>query len=280
MIQEIEINTLDELEKIQKQLDVQNWIYRGVADKDWNIQTSIDRVKKGTALLPYFEYNLLDYTFRSKKLYKELSELDFENYLEVLSFLQHYGAPTRLLDFTRSFYIALFFAFEDPSLDTNYSSIFAFNHLKFRTNFYKTLKLQYSEESNEIDINKYNQFALTNNHEVSFNTFFNEILIENNFKFILPLEPNFFNQRIFVQQGLFLIQGSIDISFQENLEIYDKSELAENILKININRKLISNIILNLAKMGITPYSIYPGIDGFLKDLKLSLFRDYFKIYT
>src|SRR5438093_2893211 len=37
--------------------------------------------------------------------------------LEWLALMQHYGAPTRLLDFTYSFWIALFFAFEEAEND-------------------------------------------------------------------------------------------------------------------------------------------------------------------
>src|SRR6058998_3676205 len=37
--------------------------------------------------------------------------------LEWLALMQHYGAPTGLLDFTRSFWIALFFAFEEAESD-------------------------------------------------------------------------------------------------------------------------------------------------------------------
>src|SRR5881227_953261 len=37
--------------------------------------------------------------------------------LEWLALMQHYGAPTRLLDFTESFWIALYFAFEDAEED-------------------------------------------------------------------------------------------------------------------------------------------------------------------
>ena len=36
-----------------------------------------------------------------------------DNRLEWLALMQHYGAPTRLLDFTRSPYVACFFALEE-----------------------------------------------------------------------------------------------------------------------------------------------------------------------
>jgi hypothetical protein len=38
--------------------------------------------------------------------------------LECLSFIQHFGGPTRLLDWTYSFYIAAFFALSSATLDS------------------------------------------------------------------------------------------------------------------------------------------------------------------
>ena len=79
------------------------------------IQTEIDRAKT-------FHNNLLE------KFYDAFGHPAYD--LSILSFLQHYKAPTPLLDFTYSFDSALFFATDglkhNPSLDIeNYCSIYA-----------------------------------------------------------------------------------------------------------------------------------------------------------
>jgi hypothetical protein len=40
-----------------------------------------------------------------------------DNILEIFSIMQHHGAPTRLLDFTHSAYVACFFAVENEHLN-------------------------------------------------------------------------------------------------------------------------------------------------------------------
>lgn len=78
-------------------------IYRGMADKNWKLLPSLGRYKD---LSDGQEYNLV------KNLLSLRPEAftNLNSNFEILSKMQHYELPTRLLDFTTNPLIALFFA--------------------------------------------------------------------------------------------------------------------------------------------------------------------------
>lgn len=89
------------------------YIFRGQKDADWKLVSVFDR---NYGKLPFdskqhLETKLL-YEFKRMCIEWEGKE-NFKHYdiHEVMSAGQHYGLPTRLLDWTYSFYIASFFAF-------------------------------------------------------------------------------------------------------------------------------------------------------------------------
>lgn len=81
-------------------------IYRGMADKNWKLLPSLGRYKD---LSDGQEYNLV------KNLLSLRPEafINLNSNFEILSKMQHYELPTRLLDFTTNPLIALFFACSD-----------------------------------------------------------------------------------------------------------------------------------------------------------------------
>ena len=84
--------------------------YRGHADSSWQLQTSLERVNQ-RFLSPMPEKGLQNVILKS---FKSSAALFFDwkpqDQLEWLSQIQHYGGPTSLLDFTDSFWVALYFA--------------------------------------------------------------------------------------------------------------------------------------------------------------------------
>lgn len=279
MITEKTINTEDELNKKLIELEklATLWVFRGEANSTWKLKTSIDRISDSVSIFPFSEKESISQIIRTKRIYDELKDLNSKNYLEILSFLQHHGVPTRLLDFTKSPYIALYFAFEDLNQNSEYASIYAFRQHFFNTKLYSILCKP--NQNIQIDTKSYQNEFLNYGLIDNFLTLYNEILTYDEISFILPVEPDIFNKRIYIQQGLFFLQGNSRIPFIDNLDAYQPSELKENIFKINISRNLQKKIILKLANMGITPHTLYPGIDGLMKDMKLNLYRNHYKIF-
>ena len=87
-----------------------NWVYRGHSNAEWRLVPTIERAEDFKDLDSYALHG--KETVAIEK-FRELTHgrLDFgDNKFDWLSAMQHYGVPTRLLDFTRSFFVALFFA--------------------------------------------------------------------------------------------------------------------------------------------------------------------------
>lgn len=148
----------DEFEKIIKQ-DIQDykkanatggladyhspWIYRGQSNAQWDIETTYERYLKNELGVEKSSYNPADFygylggvipainslTNHKFKRFKpneiQLSRHSSIPQYELICFARHHGFPTPILDWTYSYYIAAFFAFENASKDTDVA-IFAF----------------------------------------------------------------------------------------------------------------------------------------------------------
>src|SRR6185312_17389274 len=127
---EIKIRSVEQLLSELNNLP-NHFIYRGHADADWFLQSSLERVV-GKAWSAESAMKFEDYSldvFTSKFHLYDNENLRPESKLAWLSIMQHYGVPTRLLDFTSSPYVALYFALEgyDPQSKRDFA-IFAIDY--------------------------------------------------------------------------------------------------------------------------------------------------------
>jgi len=60
------------------------------------------------------------------------------------------------------------------------------------------------------------------------------------------------NERLLIQQGMFVMQGDISIPFEENLKVYDQQELRNHVVKLTIPASQKANMLRNLTFMNIT----------------------------
>lgn len=280
-------DTLSLFDKITKK--VPDWAFRGQAKESWDLSTKFEREAKKYSSDSYFFKNreffiLQDFQRRAHQYVQNLP--DRGRYVDWLSLLQHYGGPTRLLDFTYSCYVAAFFATETADED---SAIWAVNIRKFNQQVLKLADFEIKGKIYSELVEEYNRVAET----------IINIKERKNPDIVLLVEPFQQHERISIQQGLFLFPGNIEQTFAYNIcslfefdfrdlsnknavnidfsdiEKFDFSDTS--ILKIIFPSGLRTKIHMELNKMNITSTTLFPGFEGFARSLSFRFSElDYF----
>lgn len=234
------------------------WIYRGQHDASRRLSTSLekccDRHRVPTDFRPVVEGELLR---EFKRAYQQYSRhLPPEpRTLEWLSLMQHHGAPTRLLDFSYSIYVAAYFALENAA---ERCAVWAVNGPWAFQETYRMLQAAHKECA-ILSVPR-----LEENDEASFaRTFLDPPAVAS----VCPLNPFRLNERLRIQKGIFLIPGDIARPFEENLAALPGHERTENIVRIEIPRSLQAEAIEKLWYMNISRTSLFPGLDGYARAL-------------
>lgn len=117
------IHIIGKLALLVKNSPLDTILYRGMSNSEWRLIPSLLR-------LPAYKYDLehnlaLDFISEEPKLF-ENSNSNFEN----LTKMQHFGIPTRLLDFSKNPLIALFFACSENFAKSG-RIVFTLNRLRY-----------------------------------------------------------------------------------------------------------------------------------------------------
>ena len=234
---------------------------RGQADKDWLLQTSIDRLldpkadymarlAEERATLEKFRVLAREYLGMAEKMYLDGSYP--RDSVGALTVLQHYRAPTRLLDWTESPWVALYFATIDHH-DKD-GAIWWFKHQAFYDGVHAAW-------DNIYHMKRYPPLNEVNLDDTAFSS--------DGPEWISPLFCRVPFHRIEVQQGFFTVAGRLG---------YEHSALIEDVLKkeeygrIIVPKQLKQQILDRLRIMNIHSKSLdYPGADFVGKELTREL---------
>jgi len=253
------------------------WLFRGQSDARWPLRTTLERALERHDY--YHEENYLISLFKSRAHHYLTSTPAHDNDLEWLALMQHHGAPTRLLDFTVSPYVALYFAIERVS--TARCAVWAVNGpaLQDRTEYllssikeWHDLGLPDGFEEKPLD------YWLQGTPAA-----FSSVFLNNQCSFVCPVQPSRVNERMVTQQGVFLCPGKSHYwdSFEMNLlsivtltNLPDYIEPAWNpplIYHLTVPATLRAEILSELNRMNINRATLFPGLDGFAASLASAL---------
>ena len=204
--------------------------FRGVINSSFELIPSIGRLPALEDLSMNFErekWLLEEFKMRSGMLVK----ITPKNNWEWLSLAQHYGLPTRLLDWTDNPLVSLYFATCHSAEDLYSDNILPDAAV----------------------------YALTSHIHIDSNYHINPFSIDETLEFRAPI----ISDRVLNQSGLFTVHCNPSKPFD-----------TEKLHKFIIPGKLKREIIEKLSLLGFREETIYPGLDGIAKTIKMKYYKD------
>tara|TARA_B100000768_G_C11192594_1_gene338018 strand:- start:81 stop:938 length:858 start_codon:yes stop_codon:yes gene_type:complete len=236
-----------------------NWIYRGHSNSKWDLKSTLDRSNINKNNIDYEERVLIDFK-RGINLYIK-DEFSPKTDLEYYSLLQHFGAPTRLLDFTKSPYIAAYFAFEKTNDKIKEIAIWIVDKIQL----YGHCLNYFSKNKINLEYNSPKTYNFNDND-------YSEIIKESkkrNLNCIIPIEPDRLNRRYYLQQSIFLAQGNPSLFFSKQSNFVPRDKINYTFIKVTLPSSEKSKAIKDLQKMNISRATLFPDLEGYTESLRL-----------
>ncbi len=221
--------------EIRQKTPLALWLYRGVADSDWGLKTSAERRIKDSnpVLLVKYLQDLIRDAKNNKYEIDKNQPIDAMGDLELLAHLQHQGAATCLLDMSENPLFALWIAcMDERNIDGKVMMLNVAEPQKYKI-------INHDDLKPETKIERFFEFI--------------ENSQGNSQRLIYRWKPAHINQRIIVQQSVFLLG---DIANMDDNHIFN----------IIIDKESKEPILRELdALYGINEQRNFPDFSGFAK---------------
>ncbi len=253
---EIQLNSWDEFLRIITDAPYSNWAFRGERHARWPLDTALSRYFRDFRIHPtaWAEQEGRILRIFKRKAHQYLAQPPaYDDDFEWLALMQHHGAPTRLLDFTWSPYVAAFFALERAVED---AAVWALN----------PGPLGARETHKQVPASRITSPEMDPRVKGNFERFF----VKGNHPFIWVGEPDTMNRRLIAQSGTFAVPGVLDVPMEEILAQYPEPE--NMIVKLVLPAAGLRDTALReLYRMNITYATLFPDLDGLARSMGYEL---------
>ncbi len=249
-----------------------SFAFRGVSNSTWELETSLIRLGGPVELL---EKHLL----RNFRKYAHSHIVDRDSLWYWLTFAQHHGLPTRLLDWTYSPYVALHFATNNVSYFKNDGAIWMTNipgihkvlpnilsdAMEQEGSFVFTTEMLTRFEQPELQAS-FSFFGVGASKKIgglkTIRTLEDFDKLAKN-EFLVFFEPPSIDERVVNQFALFSVLSNPKKTIDSFLKTH-----TQNVRKVVIPATLKPEIRDKLDQANITERVLFPGLDGLSDWLK------------
>ena len=262
--------------------DFQRWFapfkdggcFRGHREATWNLITTLDRslfqsvavdtdgihTSVRERLNPLENEKMLLLEFQRAAHHYISATPQPDQTVDWLALMQHHGVPTRLLDWTRSPYVALYFVMREK-LEGD-GALWAID-LKW-----------FEERSNEL-LRQHDQHSPDFADFRAFYEYINRTICRHdNPHVIVSAKPMQLNERMLVQQGHLLYNLRHDVQFSPillGMLIHPSVADRQVVSKVIVKKEKRLRLLEELRRMNIHSASLFPGLDGFARSLATDL---------
>jgi hypothetical protein len=242
-MESLKVKTLSEylqiVETLKEKWKERELWYRGVGNVAYSLTPTLYRSEYEIDCKE--EYSIFnDFRLKAKLLIPNSQSMER---LDWYSVMQHYGLPTRMLDWTTGSLIALYFALRDTNAEVD-RAVFVLNQSKINSTIH------------HLDMNY--ESGRQQNYKELLDKYIPNLKIG---EYPIAITPPYIDKRIIAQKGRFTIHGNLKDSLED---ICDK--FCIDIEKIIIEDPYVYLIKMQLVEAGITESVLFPDLEGLARE--------------
>jgi len=255
---------LREVEKLGRR----GWVFRGHATAGWHLKSSLQRFVEEHAI------DKSSWKVRESETIRRFQAVahlylshvpDRKDQISWLSLVQHYGGPTRLLDFTFNPAAALYFAVREAKPGKSPFCVHALHLASVRSGsrekraslpMYSGKKPKANPKEKEYSIGRKEEAGVD---------------------FVGLFDARLASERLAAQEGLFLVPSRIDLDLEKWLRDLTVNHVpgphSTHWLKYEFRNDSVDQyktIVKQLVQMGMSAARLFPGLSGLCESLRFA----------